>query len=76
MANLDDEDMNELRESFAYNDGNNDGRIDFDEFCAMLDMLEAGMTRAECRVGFDEVDADNDGAIGFQEFAEWWTANG
>lgn len=75
MADLDGEDLDELRESFAYNDGNGDGRIDFTEFCAMLDMLEAGMTRAECRIGFDEIDTDNDGAIGFEEFAQRWAGN-
>ena len=34
----------ELRENFDYNDSNHDGRIDFAEFVALLEALEAGMS--------------------------------
>jgi Ca2+-binding EF-hand superfamily protein len=34
-------DIEELRETFSYNDFNKDGRIEFDEFREMLAQLEA-----------------------------------
>lgn len=66
------EELEELRESFSYNDADGDGRIDLDEFVRMLDQLEAGMSRAEARVGFMDIDTDDDGAIDFREFCQWW----
>ena len=34
--------------------------------------LDAGMSEAECRIGFREIDTDLDGAIEFDEFMAWW----
>jgi Ca2+-binding EF-hand superfamily protein len=65
----------ELRESFDYNDSNHDGRIDFAEFVALLDALEAGMSEEECRIGFSSIDSDESGSIGFEEFVTWWIAD-
>ncbi len=67
------EEIEELRESFRYNDSNDDGKIDFEEFVNMLKELGAGVDTREARVGFDDIDTDNDNAIGFDEFVEWWT---
>ncbi|MGH8496279.1 MAG: EF-hand domain-containing protein [Gammaproteobacteria bacterium] len=64
--------MGELSESFRYNDSNGDGRLDFAEFVNMLRDLEANVSAAEARVGFDEIDSDDDNAIEFDEFIEWW----
>jgi Ca2+-binding EF-hand superfamily protein len=65
----------ELRESFDYNDSNHDERIDFAEFVALLDALEAGMSEEECRIGFSSIDSDESGSIGFEEFVAWWIAD-
>lgn len=62
----------ELRADFSYNDRNDDGRIDFDEFCDLLENLETGMSKSAARIGFHEIDANHDGVIDFDEFAEWW----
>jgi len=68
-----EEELDELRETFDYNDRNGDGLIERDEFAAMLDELEADMSEAEARVGFDEIDTNDDGRIDFGEFVAWWT---
>jgi len=67
------EQLDELREDFDFNDANGDGRIQFQEFVALLDGLEADVSEDEAMVGFDEIDSDDDGAIGFEEFVAWWT---
>jgi len=73
MDTLSQEQIDELREDFDFNDANHDGRIQFGEFVALLGGLEAGMSGEEARIGFDEIDTDGDGAIGFHEFVAWWT---
>jgi Ca2+-binding EF-hand superfamily protein len=67
------EEFDELKESFEYNDSNDDGKIDFDEFLNMLSELEADVEEKEARVGFQVIDADQDGAIELDEFVEWWS---
>lgn len=68
-----EEELDELRESFDYNDRDGDGRIEMSEFSAMLDELEAGMSKREVEIGFKDIDTNDDGLIDFEEFASWWT---
>ena len=68
-----EEEIDELREAFDYNDRDADGRIQIDEFSAMLDELEAEMTRREVEIGFKDIDTNDDGLIDFDEFVAWWT---
>jgi Ca2+-binding EF-hand superfamily protein len=72
--NVTDEERRELKEAFDFNDSDSNGKIDFVEFVAMLDGLEAGIDTAEAQLGFAEVDTDSDGMISFDEFIEWWRA--
>lgn len=65
----------ELLEEFASADRDNDGRIDFHEFRQLLEGIEAGMSEAEMKIGFEEIDADRDGLIDRREFAEWWASD-
>ena len=67
-----EEELDELREAFDYNDRDGDGRIQLDEFSAMLDELEAGMTDTDIEIGFKDIDTNDDGLIDFQEFVAWW----
>jgi calmodulin len=67
-----EEELDELREAFDYNDRDGDGRIQVDEFSAMLDELEAGMTDSDIEIGFKDIDTNDDGLIDFQEFVAWW----
>ena len=68
-----EEQLDELREAFDYNDRDGDGRIQVDEFSAMLDELEAGMTEKDIEIGFKDIDTNDDGLIDFPEFVAWWT---
>ena len=67
------EEFDELKESFQYNDSNEDGKIEFDEFVNMLGELEADVGEDEARVGFRTIDTDKDGAIELDEFVAWWS---
>jgi calmodulin len=69
---LDEEELDEVREAFDYNDRDEDGLIDLEEFADMLDDLEADMSEAETHAGFREIDTNHDGKIDFGEFAAWW----
>jgi Ca2+-binding EF-hand superfamily protein len=69
---LDEEELDEVREAFDYNDRDEDGLIDLEEFADMLDDLEADMSAAETHTGFREIDTNHDGKIDFGEFAAWW----
>ena len=68
------EEFDELKESFQYNDADDDGKIVFSEFITMLDELEADVSEEEARIGFREIDSDKDGGIELDEFVEWWSA--
>lgn len=70
--NPNDEELDELRETFDYNDRDGDGRIQLDEFAAMLDELEAETSEKETAIGFKDIDTNDDGLIDFQEFVAWW----
>jgi Ca2+-binding EF-hand superfamily protein len=63
----------ELKEDFAEADSDHDGRIDFKEFGALLENLEAGVSEQDLRIGFHEIDTDHDGRINLREFVDWWT---
>lgn len=68
-----EEQLEELRETFDYNDRDEDGSIEVDEFIDMLDELEANMSEEEAKIGFQDIDTNDDGLIDFKEFVAWWT---
>lgn len=68
-----EEQLEELRDTFDYNDRDEDGRIELDEFIDMLDELEASMSEQEAKIGFQDIDTNDDGLIDFKEFVAWWT---
>ena len=67
------EEYDELKESFEYNDSNDDGKIDFAEFLSMLNDLEADISEAEARIGFRTIDTNRDAVIELDEFVTWWS---
>ena len=67
------EELDELREAFDYNDRDGDGKIQLDEFSAMLDELEAETSESEIEIGFKDIDTNDDGLIDFDEFVAWWS---
>ena len=68
-----EEELDELREAFDYNDRDTDGKIQLDEFSSMLDELEAEMSKNDIEIGFKDIDTNDDGLIDFEEFVAWWT---
>ena len=68
-----EEQLDELRETFQYNDRDEDGRIEPEEFVQMLDELGAEMSEKEAKIGFQDIDTNDDGLIDFDEFVAWWT---
>jgi len=67
-----EEELDELREAFDYNDRDSDGKIQLDEFSSMLDELEAEMSKNDIEIGFKDIDTNDDGLIDFEEFVAWW----
>lgn len=65
----------ELLEEFASADRDDDGRMDLEEFRQLLNGLDADMSDAEIRLGFEEIDTDRDGLIDRREFADWWSSD-
>jgi len=65
--------LEELQETFEYNDLDADGMIELDEFMQMLQELGGEMTEREAQIGFAEIDTNDDGLIDFKEFIDWWT---
>lgn len=63
----------EVREHFASCDTDRDHRINYAEFVALLENLEAGMAEEEMRIGFGLIDLDGNGYITLDEFQRWWT---
>lgn len=75
MAQLTDDQIAELRRTFASCDPNGDGFIDRDEFHALLRKLDGDDVSAEvCLLDFEVADTEGDGYIGFKEFIVWWTS--
>lgn len=72
MTQLTEDELEELRESFEYNDTDADGKIELDEFIAMMNALDEQISAAEARTGFAEIDSNDDGLIDFDEFVAWW----
>ena len=75
MPELTRDQLDELREDFEFNDGNRDGRIDYDEFSELVGLLDENIEESALRIGFHEIDIDHDGAITFDEFVDWWTTD-
>jgi Ca2+-binding EF-hand superfamily protein len=62
----------ELRETFDHFDGDDNGRIDREEFGRLMDALRGDMSEDEIELGFSIIDSDGDGSIDYDEFEEWW----
>jgi calmodulin len=74
MATPSEDELEDLRESFEYNDRDGDGMIEFDEFVQMLTELESEISKEEAKIGFRDIDTNEDGLIDFDEFLAWWTS--
>eukprot|EP00056_Hartaetosiga_gracilis_P022484 m.30882 g.30882 ORF g.30882 m.30882 type:complete len:211 (+) comp9671_c0_seq1:166-798(+) len=61
-------DFADLKDQFHSFDVNQDGMIDFEEMCTVLDEIGDATNQTQRRKGFDEVDIDDSGTIDFEEF--------
>ena len=62
----------ELKKTFDHFDRDNNGRIDFGEFCELLDAMDSDIEEMARRLGFDVIDSDGNGTVEFDEFCSWW----
>lgn len=61
-----------VRQAFDEVDSDNNGRIELDEFSALLQALNADLTPSEVEVAFDIIDVNESGTISMAEFHSWW----
>ena len=65
-------DADELKATFDHFDGDDNGKIDREEFEGLMEALGADMTEDELVIGFEAIDTDRSGEIDFDEFSSWW----
>ena len=68
-------DNSALRARYDRCDKDGDGRIDLNEFSALLDALALGYEEAQVRAAFTALDTDQNGQIDFGEFSRWWVGS-
>ena len=62
----------ELREAFDEFDGDEDDRVDRQEFAELVVYLEGAVDGDEAEVEFDELVGDPDATVAFSTFLAWW----
>ena len=67
-----DDELAELRETFAYYDRDGNNTIDSKELSALLQALGMDLELSELKLALDSLDADGNGVIEFEEFVDWW----
>jgi Ca2+-binding EF-hand superfamily protein len=67
MAEFTEEELEEIKENFAYFDADNNGQIDYEEFTHLIDGLGGDMSSEVLHIGFKEIDTDHNGFIDFEE---------
>lgn len=72
MIESTENDLHDLIETFERYDRNDNGSLDWDEFCLLLDEIIGDMSLDEKSLAFHLVDSNHTGMITFQEFVDWW----
>lgn len=65
-------DQQALKQDFERFDGDSNGRIDRNEFLALVQSLGIPMSEDRAYVAFQAIDINGNGSIEFDEFASWW----
>jgi Ca2+-binding EF-hand superfamily protein len=66
-------DDDELRREFQRFDADANGRIDEQEFSALVRSLGVNLSENRIAVAFGAIDIDASGSIEFGEFCSWWS---
>lgn len=74
MADLTDDERDELREIFDHFDTDGNGVIDREEFKRLLRSMDGDMPDEVIAEGLSALDGDANGVIDWDEFVEWWAA--
>jgi len=73
MADLSDDELAELRETFNHFDLDGNGRMDTKELANLLTSLGGDDAADGLDAAIAALDSDGNGTIEFDEFVEWWT---
>jgi len=63
----------EVAEMFERIDSNGDGKISFEEYSALIRVLDRTRSVTKLRAGFTAIDTDHDGHVSFDELCVWAT---
>jgi Ca2+-binding EF-hand superfamily protein len=72
MSELTEEQLIEIKKIFDQYDVDDNGIIDWEEFCNMADELDTELSLKDKTVVFDKMDANHSGMISFEEFTVCW----
>lgn len=64
-----------LTREFDKFDRDRNGRIDYEEFRALLESIGPQPTEEEAQLAFSIIDTEENGDVSFDEFAHWWLDN-
>lgn len=69
---MSDDEIQELKETFAHYDTDGNGVIDRDEFRALLKTLDPGFNEEDVLMGLKLLDANGNNVVDWDEFVAWW----
>ena len=69
---MNDKQVAHARKEFAFFDKDNNGQIDYKEFCNLVAVLSPKTDAKFLEYGFSLIDEDNDALISLEEFLSWW----
>ena len=72
MPDFTEKELEDLADLYYSFDKDDNGYLDCEEFCQLLDELIEDMPLEEKEAAFDLMDSNYDSWINFSEFIEWW----
>jgi Ca2+-binding EF-hand superfamily protein len=72
MSVLSASELVEIKKIFDKYDTNDNGVIDWTEFCNMVDDLDVTISLNDRTIIFDKIDSNHSGMINIEEFVECW----
>ncbi len=72
MSEISMSELVEIKKIFEKYDTDNSDKIDWEEFCNMVDDLEVTVSPVGRTIVFNKIDSNHSGMINFEEFVECW----